>query len=54
MDLKTLFLTPRMSNMELNYINSVAGLYDLIRQFVKPHFKMVEVGSFEGVSTLLF
>ena len=43
-----------MSNMELNHINSVEGLYPLIKQFFRPHFKMVEVGSFEGISTLLF
>lgn len=43
-----------MSNMELNQLNSVEGLYYLIKQFYKPHFKMVEVGSFEGISTLLF
>ena len=54
MDLKTLFTLPRMSNMELNQLNSVEGLYYLIKQFYKPHFKMVEVGSFEGISTLLF
>lgn len=53
-DLKTLFSLPRMSNMELNNINSVEGLYHLVRQFFKPHFRMVEVGSFEGISTLLF
>ena len=53
-DLKTLFSLPRMSNMELNHINSVEGLYHLVQQFFKSHFKMVEVGSFEGVSTLLF
>ena len=53
-DLKTLFTLPRMSNMELNHVNSVEGLYFLIKQFFKQNFKMVEVGSFEGVSTLLF
>lgn len=40
--------------MELNPINSVEGLYDVIKQFFKPHFKMVEIGSYEGVSTMLF
>lgn len=54
MNLETLFNLPRMSNMELNPTNSVRGLYDTIRQFYKPNFKMVEVGSFEGISTLLF
>lgn len=54
MDLETLFSIPRMSTMELNNTNTVRGLYDIIKQFFKPHFKMVEVGSFEGVSTVLF
>ena len=54
MDLKTLYGIPRMSTMELNDINSVEGLHGMIKQFFKPHFKMVEVGSFEGISTLLF
>ena len=54
MDIKTITTLPRMSNMELNHANSVEGLIPLVKQFLKPHFKMVEVGSFEGVSTLLF
>ena len=54
MDLNTLFSTPRGSQQSLFDQNSVRGLYDLVRQFYKPDFKMVEVGSFEGVSTLLF
>lgn len=54
MDLQTLFSTPRGSQQSLFDQNSVRGLYDLVKQFYKPHFKMVEVGSFEGVSTLLF
>ena len=54
MDIKTLYSLPRMSNMELNDINNVSGLHKMIKQFYKPHFKMVEVGSSEGVSTLLF
>lgn len=54
MDLQTLFNLPRMSNAELSEINSVRGLYSVISQYFKPHFKMVEVGSFEGISTLLF
>lgn len=54
MDLKTLFTLPRMSTMGPSPINTVEGLYSMIKQFFKPHFKMVEVGSFEGVSTLLF
>ena len=54
MNLETLFGIPRMSTMELNDTNSVRGLYDLIKQFFKPSFVMVEVGSFEGISTVLF
>lgn len=54
LELKQLFTIPRMSTMELNAINSVEGLYYLVRQFFKPNFQMVEVGSFEGISTLLF
>lgn len=54
MELKQLFSIPRMSTMELNDTNSVEGLYSLIHQFFKPNFQIVEVGSFEGISTLLF
>lgn len=45
---------PRMGRIALSQQNSVRGLYPLIQQFFKPHFKMVEVGSLEGISTLLF
>lgn len=54
MNLNTLFNTPRGSHQPLFAQNSVRGLYNLMIQFYKPDFKMVEVGSFEGVSTLLF
>ena len=54
MNLQTLFSTPRMGRVALTNQNSVRGLYDLVSQFYKPHFKMVEVGSLEGISTLLF
>lgn len=54
MDLQTLFGIPRMHTQQLTPTNSVRGLYDLISQFFKPDFKIVEVGSFEGVSTVLF
>jgi len=53
-DLKTLFATPRMGRTALTAQNSVEGLYALVTQFYKPDFKMVEVGSLEGISTLLF
>ena len=54
LDLKTLFLIPRMGRIALTAQNSVEGLYPLITQFYKPEFKIVEVGSLEGISTLLF
>lgn len=54
MDLKTLFSTPRMGRIALSEQNSVKGLYALVEQFLKPDFKMVEVGSLEGISTILF
>lgn len=54
MNLQTLFNTPRGSHQPLFDQNSVRGLYDLVKQFYKPEFKMVEIGSFEGVSTMLF
>lgn len=54
MNLETLFAIPRMNTMELTETNSVRGLHSIISQFYKPDFKIVEVGSFEGVSTLLF
>ena len=54
MELKTLLSTPRMGRAPLTEQNSVRGLYDLVNQFYKPNFKMVEVGSLEGISTLLF
>lgn len=54
MDLNTLFSTPRMGSIALSEHNSVRGLYDLVRQFFKQDFKIAEIGSFEGISTLLF
>lgn len=54
MDLDTLFKTPRMGRIALTEQNSVQGLYGIVQQFFKPDFKMVEVGSLEGISTLLF
>lgn len=54
MELQELFKIRRMENMPEGGINSVEGLHRLVEAFFKPHFKIVEVGSFEGVSTLLF
>ena len=45
---------PRMGRIAWSEHNSVRGLHALVMQFFKPHFKMVEVGSLEGISTLLF
>lgn len=52
--LQELFQIPRMGHAPLDATNSVRGLYELIRLHVKPEFEMVEVGSFQGVSTMLF
>jgi len=54
MELEQLYNLSRMTTMSPGGINSVKGLHQLIAQYFKPDFKMVEVGSFEGVSTLLF
>lgn len=52
--IKQLFQTPRMFYVPLNPNNSVAGLFDMIDDTVKPNFKVVEIGSFSGVSSELF
>jgi len=52
--LEQLFKTPRMGHAPLDNVNSVEGLYSLIYYYFKPDFKIVEVGSFQGVSTMLF
>lgn len=54
MNIKQLFQLRRMDNQPFMEVNSVKGLYKIVEQFFQPHFKMVEVGSFEGISTLLF
>ncbi len=54
LDLKTLYSMPRHSKIAISEQNSLPGLHALVTQFYKPHFKMVEVGSLEGISTLLF
>ena len=45
---------PRMSRIAFSEHNSIKGLYSMVNQFFKPEFKMAEVGSLEGISTLLF
>ena len=52
--LDVLFMTPRMGHVGLDDGNSVKGLYEMIQKYFKSDFEMVEVGSFMGVSTLLF
>ena len=54
LDLQTLYSMPRDNNQSFSEHNRVRGLHALVEQFYAPHFKMVEVGSFEGISTLLF
>ena len=54
LDLQSLLAMPRQSNTAMSKTNSTEGLFFLIRQFFKPEFEMVEVGSLEGVSTLMF
>ena len=52
--LEQLFQTPRMGHAALEPHNSVRGLYELIQHYFKPEFVMAEIGSFQGVSTMLF
>lgn len=52
--IEKLFSTPRMSHGAVENVNSVVGLYSLVTEHFKPEFEIVEVGSFEGTSTLLF
>src|SRR3990167_4248367 len=61
--LEKLFNVPRMGHVSaddikitFNYyhINNVKGLYELVKKYITPETEMVEVGSFEGVSTTLF
>lgn len=49
-----LYATPRMSHGAVENVNSVVGLHSMIMAHYKPDFEMVEVGSFEGTSTLMF
>lgn len=54
MTLEQLFETPRMGHAALEDHNSVKGLYELVKKYVTPDTKVVEIGSFQGVSTMLF
>lgn len=49
-----LLQTPRVYNFDLNYnngVNCVSGLIDLCNKYIKPTDTIVEVGSFQGVSS---
>ena len=52
--LKELFATPRMYYIPLQHNNTVEGLFELVKETVKPDFTIVEIGSFSGVSSELF
>lgn len=52
--LKELFQVARMYYMPLTPNNSVEGLFEMIKDIVKPNFFMAEIGSFSGVSSELF
>lgn len=54
LDIKSLIAMPRQSRVAMSNMNSTEGLFFLCRQFFKPDFEMVEIGSLEGVSTLMF
>ena len=54
MNIEQLTKLRRMENMPEGGVNSVEGLRLLAEQFLSPNFKIAEVGSFEGISTLLF
>lgn len=49
-----LFVTKRTSQAAVENVNSTVGLFAMIQAHFKPDFEMVEVGSFEGTSTLMF
>lgn len=52
--LNELMTTPRMFYAPLSENNSVAGLFEMVREIVKPDFVIAEIGSFSGVSSDLF
>jgi predicted O-methyltransferase YrrM len=52
--LQELFKIPRMGHAALEDHNSVRGLYELVKIHVNENTEMVEIGSFQGVSTMLF
>jgi len=52
--LEELYNIPRMGHAALEPHNSVRGLHELIKANFEPDFKIAEIGSFQGVSTMLF
>jgi len=61
--LQQLFHVPRMGHVPEDdvkvlstcfHINNVKGLYEMVKKYVNSETEMVEVGSFQGVSTILF
>ena len=52
--LEELFNIPRMGHAALEPHNSVRGLYELVKLYITSDTEMVEIGSFQGVSTMLF
>lgn len=52
--LNKLLATPRMSHAAVDNTNGTYGLYLMIKDHFNSDFEMVEVGSFEGASTLMF
>lgn len=54
MEIQDILQLPRMGHSPMTDVNSPVGLYLIAKKFFKPDFKVVEVGSFEGVSTLVF
>lgn len=46
--------TPRMSLHPLEEPNYLRGLYQLIKENFNPDFEVIEIGTYEGLSALLF
>lgn len=53
-NLNVLFATPRMGHAPLEDHNTVRGLYEMVEKYVTKDTVLLEVGSFQGVSTILF
>lgn len=53
-NLNVLFATPRMGHAPMEDHNTVRGLYEMVEKYVTKDTILLEVGSFQGVSTILF